>query len=331
MSKAQKKDAKLMVLALFCLLMMKPKSYYNVSLEEVRNDHSMPKSLKRGLLVNAERRWVAFVKPFQSEFVAMKKADGTKQALKGLETPMAMIKAMEKPKKFALFPYLKYKRLLGTPNCKNYQTKLRAKIAKLSQEDAISAEPGKRSISVFAKAELDLRQEEQEKRLKALLDKGITLCWLSSHADCSERCAPWQGKLVDIRHRSSRPSFRLYKEGIHQVYSLPSIMDQVDRYGYKNNIINGFNCRHHLIPYARGSKPPRKFTGAEIKMEREATARLRAREREIRSLKRQALLYNVYDKDMARRCQVLAESKEKEARAFAKNTGQTWHAYRTEV
>lgn len=320
-----------MVLALFCLLMLKPKSYYNVSLEEIRADYTLPKNLKRGLLVNAQRRWATFVKPMQGEFLTMKKAEGTKQALKGIETPMAMIKAMEKPKKFALFPYLKYKKLLGTPNCKNYPTKLRAKIVKLSQEDAISAEAGKRSISVFAKAELDLRQEEQEKRLQALLNKGITLCWLSSHADCSERCAPWQGKLVDIRHRSSRPSFRLYKEGGYQVYSLPSIMEQVDKYGYKNNIINGFNCRHHLIPYYRGSKPPRKFTGAEIRIEREITSRLREREREIRSLKRQAMLYNVYDEDMARRCLDLAESKEKEARAFAKNTGQTWHAYRTEV
>lgn len=320
-----------MVLALFCLLMMKPKSHYNASLEEIRKDRTIPTNLKRGLLVNAQRRWVSFVKPSQSEFLALKKADGTKQALNGIETPMEMLKAMEKPKRFALFPYLKYKRLLGEPNCKGYPTKLRARIEKLSHEDAISAEVGKRSISVFAKAELDLRQEEQEKHLQTLLSKGITLCWLSSHADCSERCAPWQGKLVDIRRRSSKPSFRLYKEGGYQVYSLPSIMDQVDKYGYKNNIINGFNCRHHLIPYARGSKPPRKFTGAEIKMERAVTARLREREREIRSLKRQAMLYNVYDEDMAQRCRNLAESKEKEARAFAKNTGQTWHAYRTEV
>ena len=75
------------------------------------------------------------------------------------------------------------------------------------------------------------------------------------------------------------------------VYSLKAVTSQVDKYGYTNNIIVGFNCRHKLVPYKKGSLPPTEYNAEEVKKQREINAKLREYEREIRKLKRLSIFY----------------------------------------
>jgi hypothetical protein len=122
------------------------------------------------------------------------------------------------------------------------------------------------------------------------------LWWLSSHADCSERCAKWQGKLIS---KSLPPinetMWTGIKEGSRKVYSLNGIVNIVDKYGYKNNIIVGFNCRHRLIAYQKGSRPEQDYKDKDIKRERLINAKMRAMERKIRAIRTEAILMRQID------------------------------------
>ena len=55
--------------------------------------------------------------------------------------------------------------------------------------------------------------------------------------------------------------------------------------GDGNGIISGYNCRHRLIAYVPGSKPPTDFTEAEIKREYEIDKQQRSYENRIRQMK----------------------------------------------
>lgn len=180
----------------------------------------------------------------------------------------------------------------GSPNVVNYPKELEKTIEKLSEHPIVTQEPGKKPISIWQKAELDTRYEHQMQMLQDLRVKGNDLCWISSHPDCSKRCQPWQGKLVSLSEPSTMSGFRIRKQDGNWVYSLTEIMEQTDKYGYHNNIINGFNCRHRLIPYTKGQLAPKEYTDKEVAKERDIETEIRKKERQIRLLKTKKHLYN---------------------------------------
>ena len=145
----------------------------------------------------------------------------------------------------------------------------------------------------MAKAELDIRYEKQMSMVNELKANGEDLCWISTHPDCSKRCEKWQGKLVSLSLKSKYSGFRVMKVDGNWVYSLTDIMAQKDKYGYNNNIICGFNCRHYLKPYTYGSVAPKQYDSEDIAKMRAVNNDLRALERDIRFYKQQEKLYNV--------------------------------------
>ena len=287
----------------------------------------------RGAKLTAELATKTLFQGVVEDFIRLKHSKASKQALIGIETPRQLMDLLtRKPNPLEYAKRTRYNAIHGKPNIEAYGRKLLERIDQMALKDPVSNHEGKRPMSAFAKAELDLRHEEQMTKLDKLIKHGYRLCWLSSHKDCSPRCAPWQGKLVDIVHESPLPSHRMnYKKNGHTVYSLKSIMSETDKYGYHNTIINGFNCRHHLIPYAKGSKPPKHISEREREEEYEISQRLREYERKIRELKRKALLYNEIDKKRAKAFAKQAEDLTREYIAHAKANGFHWHKYRLEV
>ena len=327
--------------AFSCGLDMRPKGELAFKLDSIVNGFKdrLPKwvidypSYINGLKITAEISTKTLYIDVISDFLRLKSEKTSKIALSGIETPRELIDTLNnKPRVFEYAKRKRYNAVHGSPNCEAYAKKLEERINKMCLKDPISSSEGKRPMSAFAKAELDLRHEEQVTKLDNLIKHGYRLCWLSSHADCSPRCARWQGKLVDIVHESDLPSHRMnYKKDGYVVYSLKSIMAETDRYGYHNTIINGFNCRHHLIPYSKGSKPPKHVSEEERKREYEISQRLRGYESKIRELKRKALLYNETDKKRAKAFAKEAEALTREYIAYAKANGYRWHKYRLEV
>lgn len=211
------------------------------------------------------------------------------QKAPNIHTPKEMITYMKENK----IKYDMWSQAKASVRVQNYPKQLSEYIEKLSHETITTVEQGKKGISLWQKAELDIRYDKQMKMIEELKSNGEDLCWISSHPDCSKRCENWQGKLVSLTLPSKYSGFRVMKVDGHWVYSLTDIMAQKDKYGYNNNIICGFNCRHYLKPYTPGSAAPKQYDSVDIDRMRKINTDLRALERRIRFYKEQESLYNV--------------------------------------
>ena len=92
----------------------------------------------------------------------------------------------------------------GIPYVKDYQKEVFKRMDELAATPMTTAEPGKKPISLWQKAELDVRYNKQVEELEKLKKDGVKYAYLSSHPDCSLRCAQWQGRGQARRHRSLR-------------------------------------------------------------------------------------------------------------------------------
>lgn len=218
-----------------------------------------------------------------------------------------------------------------------YNKEINRYVNEVGEIQITTAEAGKKPISLWQKAELDVRYQKNMQMLQDQIDNGVQYAFLSSHADCSKRCEPWQGKLVSLTEHATMSGFRVKKLDGMWVYSLPDIMAQTDKYGYHNNIISGFNCRHHTIPYDPGSnqKPPREYSKEDVKKQREIESNIRASERHIRSLKMKLNEYNSISGRIAERKARILNRKIKHAVAsykkYCNDNGYAWYKYRIDV
>ena len=225
----------------------------------------------------------------------------------------------------------------------DYAKKIKKLIGGLDRQSLVSSEDGKKPISLWQKVELDLRHDAQIEKLEELkknesfIDVGqgrkIQLAWTSSHPDCSKRCEPFQGKLMDLTSLvADNYDFTMnYKVDGHKVYCFNAIESQVDKYGYHNNIINGFNCRHHLIPYSKGVVPVNDYTAKEIKVERAINEKLRMLERTIRHLKIEARNNKLIDLNYSKQCTLKAKQLTLEYERLCEKYGFAVQFYRLEV
>lgn len=213
----------------------------------------------------------------------------------------------------------------GSPNVSNYEKELKKRIEELSK-----AKANTNGISLWQKAELDLRHEEQLKMINSLVNNGTKYAWTSSHPDCSKRCQKWQGKLMDLTAEHSELSgFRMRKKvDGYTTYCFKEIINQVDKYGYHNNIIVGFNCRHKLIEYTPNGAKPNIYDDRDVDKERKINAQLREYERKIRLLKQEIELYNEIDIRKAKQLKFECKDLIEEYKAFARKNGYAWHDYR---
>ena len=231
----------------------------------------------------------------------------------------------------------------GCPNVADYPQELKKRLNGVAKTVTVASEEGKKPITVWQKTELDLRYESQVNMIDKLKQSGAKLAWISTHPDCSKRCQAWQGCLVslDMHAKNPQKSVKNYKynkssflvgkvDGIN-VYSLPDIQDVETGYGYKNNVITGFNCRHKLKAYESGSVAPQEYSAEEIKAQREINQNLRAMERKIRYLKQQAILYNSIDKQKAQLYKREAQKLTEQYKAYANKNGYAWYQWRIEA
>lgn len=219
----------------------------------------------------------------------------------------------------------------GTVRVKDYAKELKRGMAQMAGQPFVTDEPGKKPISLWQKAELDARYERNMEMISDQIAKGIDLCWLSSHPDCSKRCEKWQGKLVSLTKHATLSGFRVGKVDGHWVYSLPDIMAQVDKYGYNNNIISGFNCRHHTIPYT-GQLPPKEYSEGDVRKQRSIEANIRKMERDIRKQKQYAIfLEKAGDLSGAKLQRMKADGMVSRYKAYCERNGYAWEKYRIEV
>lgn len=268
---------------------------------------------------------------------------------KTVETPFKLMKLISSDSYTRKFIEENEKRInvwamqKGYPNVFDYPNELKARLNGLAKTQTVAAEDGKKPITVWQKAELDIRYENQLDMMEAMKQAGQDLVWISTHPDCSKRCEAWQGHLMSLslhaknpqkevkNYRYKKSSFLVGKVDGINVYSLSDIQDCETGYGYKNNVITGFNCRHKLRPYTKGSVAPQEYSEKEIREQREINQNLRAMERKIRYLKQQAILYNSIDKQKAQQYKRTAEQLTRRYKEYANKHGYAWYQWRIEA
>ena len=99
-----------------------------------------------------------------------------------------------------------------------------------------------------------MRFAKQRDQIEDFKRRGIKLVICSTHADCSERCAPWQGKVYSLDGTyGTTDDGRPYQplENATDIFYTTKAGKT-----YKNGLL-GFNCRHFLIPYKSGYRFPK--------------------------------------------------------------------------
>lgn len=283
-------------------------------------------------------------KPIYDNFILISLAILLKPKFKEryvIKTPLEFIKKINTDKDFAkeIATYrldMKYERK-GYPYIKDYPQLLKERIKDLSKTQTVSFNGDTRGMSLWQKAELDLRHEKQMDMIDELKERNVKLAWTSSHPDCSKRCEPWQGKLFDLEAtHSDLSNHRMnYKVEGHTVYCFEEVIHQQQKTKsgkvYENNIIVGFNCRHKLIEYKPGSVPPKEFSKKDVAEQRKINLKLRELERKIRYLKQQVILYNSIDKQRAMLIQRQVDRLVAYYKKFANDNGYSWYEYRIKV
>ena len=165
---------------------------------------------------------------------------------------------------------------VGIPVIKDYQRGVKLAIKAMSAEPPKIVSGTGRAMPLRLRAEMAVRYSAAVENLQELVNAGVEFCWISSHASCSPRCAPYQGKLYSLNGKSGTKDGIPYRP-IADALAGPK--------GDGNGCISGYNCRHRAIAYEKGSRPPADYSEAEIKREYAIDQQQRKYENQIRQLK----------------------------------------------
>ena len=207
----------------------------------------------------------------------------------------------------------------GSVLIKNYDKQVKDQVKLLASEPAKYVAKDGRAISLRNKVEMAVRYEANQMDLAQYKQNGIKLVWTSSHADASPRCTPFQSKLWSLDGTS----------GIIDGHRYQPIEIALDANG-GNSIINGYNCRHYLIEYEKGSTAPRQFTSKEIQKEYKIDQKQRLYENEIRHKKTmETLLRQQGFKEEASKMRKQWQNLNKRYEEYSIKNGRAFYRWRT--
>lgn len=203
----------------------------------------------------------------------------------------------------------------GYPIIKDYYEKLRKAVETLAESPLRAKYKGKSLLSLRSLSEMKLRHEWHQEQLAQFKSKGVNYVMISTHADCSERCEPWQGRLYSLDGTIGTLN------GLSYV-PLETATEAVDDRGNVNGLF-GYNCRHRMIEYVDGMNPPMDYTHEEMEEDREVNSTQRGMEREIFRLKEKAVLLG---KDpLATQYRKKATELTEQYKAYSEKHGRAWY------
>lgn len=215
---------------------------------------------------------------------------------------------------------------------RHYWKDVRATVDKLAGERALDesdAAYGERRQSMRATAEIMVREQKHAEEI-ASLKQRTKLVIISTHADCSDRCAPYQGRVYSLDGTSGTT-----EDGRKYVPLEEATNNPRDRYVTKagrvwQNGLFGFSCRHRAIEYADGLKPP---TVNEQQRNKEVAIDQRQRkyEREIIRAKEQAIANKGIDNGEYRKWNKRARELMKEYAEFSHDHGRPYYRSRVQL
>lgn len=176
-------------------------------------------------------------------------------------------------------------------------------------------------------AEMEVRYQEHQENIQALRNSGVRLVMASSHADCSDRCAKWQGRVYSLDGTSGFTSdgrkFVPLEEATDIYYTTKAGRT------YKNGLL-GFNCRHHLMAYREGVGV-QKVSVDERKREYAITRTQRQLEREVRLARTEAEIYKGLHNKTEKVARQAARAQYDKYKAFCEENNRAYYPMRVEI
>lgn len=208
---------------------------------------------------------------------------------------------------------------------KDYMSKVEKAFNELARSTARDGYAS--NVSLRNIAEMTVRYEKHVEQLSELKSKDVRLVWISTHANCSKRCEPWQGKLYSLDGTSGNIDDIKYQplKNATDIYYTTKAGKT-----YKNGIISGFNCRHYLIPYEKGNKPVH-VPASVVERERKINDTQRELEREVRGYRDLALTFKGIDDIKAKQYRAKAIAKNKEYIQYSKKNKVAYYPSRTKI
>ena len=251
------------------------------------------------------------------------------QGLKPPNLPSYLTK--EKARTFLLDHGVEPANLYGTAlqkYSKNYFDKdIKPVLDRLVKQYPISPDDISERMSLRAKAELEVRYQHNLDMVQGLRDQGERLVICSTHADCSDRCAKWQGRVYSLDG-----TYGTTDDGRKFVpLEVATDIYYTTKAGktYKNGLL-GFNCRHYLIPYKSGYRFPKPNVKEERK-QYEITKKQRELERKVIKWKIEAVEYKGLDKDRYEQAKAKANEWNKAYVEYSKANNRAYYPSRTKI
>ncbi len=178
-----------------------------------------------------------------------------------------------------------------------------------------------------SRAEMEVRYQANKDNLSDLISKGIKLVTASTHADCSERCAKWQGKVYSLDGTSGVTDDGRSYQPIENAINVP----YVTKAGkvYMNGLL-GFNCRHYVEQYRKGVRFPKVSEALERK-EYEITKKQRYMEKQIRDWKTRAIYFKGVDKKAYKEAQNKVSDLYDKYMQFSRENNRAYYPVRTKI
>lgn len=176
-------------------------------------------------------------------------------------------------------------------------------------------------------AEMEVRYNDHLQQIEDLKAAGNKLVIASSHADCSDRCRPWQGRVFSLDGTSGKTDdgrdYVPLEKATDVFYTTKAGKT------YKNGLL-GFSCRHYLVPYKSGYRFP-KPDAKEERKQYDITLKQRAYEREVRKWRDEALEYQGVDDKRYNYAKAKADEWNKEYINFSRENKRAYYPSRTKI
>ena len=161
------------------------------------------------------------------------------------------------------------------------------------------------------------RQTAEEVQTARCKDAGVNLIQIDSHSGARPRCAKDQGKIFSLDNTSGETEDLYGKKIKYYPWSSSS-------YGKPDGIL-GINCRHHKWPFIPGVNIQRYFPTEDVKENSRIykdTQTQRALERDVRSQKRECMLYDeIGDTEAFENASVKLKEKEERLKQYVNGHG----------
>lgn len=206
-----------------------------------------------------------------------------------------------------------------------WKEKVKPVLDRLAEQKALDPNDFTGRNSLRNLAEMEVRYNDHLEQIDGLKKSGAKLVVASAHADCSKRCAPWQGKIYSLDGSFGKIDGHNYQplENATDVYYTTKA-----GITYKNGLL-GFNCRHYLREY-KGEFLP--YVGEkERKKEYKITLKQRELERAVRAQRAKASMYQDTNKAEYLKARTAAKRLYDEYKKFSLDNNRAYYPMRVRI